>query len=147
MDKTFVIDFLIKAKNATYAGKGPENPPSRPASHDLSFEKDNLKYIDTYLGSKSFAGEEALWENNNPFWAMNYVGRVIADSFNGDFLKEALQHVPEDLPFRGPQLYTRDNFSYKCTVHGNFEWFHGREEIFNGDTLVYECIFHGGNIS
>ncbi|WP_241781951.1 hypothetical protein [Paenibacillus sp. DMB5] len=55
-----LVDFLLAAKKATYAGKGPERSPSRPASHDLAFERGNLKYMDTYLGSESFAGEEAL---------------------------------------------------------------------------------------
>ena len=33
---------------------------------------------------------------------MNYYGRVIEENFNGDFLKEALLQVDEELPFRGP---------------------------------------------
>ncbi len=35
MDKNDMIGFLIKAKRATYAGKGAETVPSRPKSHDL----------------------------------------------------------------------------------------------------------------
>jgi hypothetical protein len=56
-----IIDFLITAKKVTYAGKGTETKSSRPKSHDLEYEKDGLKYIDTYLGERKFAGEEALW--------------------------------------------------------------------------------------
>ncbi len=36
-----------------------------------------------------------------PFWSMNYVGRIIAEGFSGDFLKEALMNVPEDKPLEG----------------------------------------------
>jgi len=146
MEQITLIHFLIEAKQATYAGNGPEGIPSRPESHDLTFSKGNLKYIDTYLGSEKFAGEEAIWVDNMPFWAMNYMGRVIADGFNGDFLKEALQNPPLHMPFRGPNSYKKDDFSYTCTVDGGFDWFSGLEEIYTGTTKVYECMFHGGLI-
>ncbi len=73
MDKT-IIDFLIRAKKATYAGKGPEETPSRPGSHDLKYSEGDLMYLDTYLGGGKFAGEEALWISGTPLWSMNYAG-------------------------------------------------------------------------
>lgn len=146
IDKLELINFLLAAKKATYAGKGPERSPSRPASHDLAFECGNLKYIDTYLGAEGFAGEEALWKDDKPLWAMNYAGRVIGDGFSGDFLKEALLQVTTELPFRGPELYTSGHFTYVCRVDGDFSWFSGAEEIRAGETKIYECLFHGGLI-
>ncbi len=145
MDKR-IIDFLITAKKVTYAGKGTETKSSRPKSHDLEYEKDGLKYIDTYLGERKFAGEEALWDNNTPFWSMNYCGRILSDDFEGDFLKEALFNVPIDMPFRGPLEFKRGNFYYRCKVDGDFDWFNGVEEIFKNGIKVYECVFHGGSI-
>jgi hypothetical protein len=56
-----VIDFLIKAKRATYAGKGAEASPSRPGSHDLHFTEGDLLYIDTYLGGAKFSGKEEIF--------------------------------------------------------------------------------------
>ncbi|MEK3713569.1 DUF5680 domain-containing protein [Paenibacillus sp. FSL R7-0333] len=140
------IQFLIEAKKATYAGKGPQGQSSRPASHDLEFMRGNLKYIDTYLGAEKFAGQEALWEDDKPFWAMNYIGRVTAAGFNPDFLKAALLRVPEEKPFRGPEHYSEGQHSYKCSVTGDFSWFSGVEEIWTGETKVYECVFHGGSV-
>ena len=139
-----IIDFLIKAKKATYASSGNEAAPSRPNSHDLQYAEGSLKYIDSYLGGDKFAGEEALWENDVPFWAMNYVGRVIGDGFSGDFLKEALSLVPEEKPYRGPAEYSSGNFTYKCKVDCDFEWFTGYEEIFLRGNKIYELYFHGG---
>ena len=144
--KSEIIDFLLRAKKATYAGKGAESPPSRPSSHDLEYAEGSLKYIDTYLGGEKFAGEEALWVNGNPFWAMNYVGRVIGENFSGDFLKEALSFVSEEMPFRGPAEYTNGEYTYKCKVNGDFHWFNGVEEIFLNGVKIYECLFHGGDI-
>ena len=145
MDKN-VIDFLIRAKKATYAGNGAEIGSSRPKSHDLQYIEGSYQYIDTYLGSAKFAGEEALWKNGVPFWSMNYVGRVIGDGFSGDFLKEALLLAPEEYPFRGPLQYASGDFSYACSVKGDFHWFYGYEEIHLKDEKVYECVFHGGDI-
>lgn len=141
-----VIDFLCRAKKLTYAGKGAESASSRPNSHDLQYSENEFKYIDTYLGGEKFAGEEALWINDIPFWSMNYMGRVINKGFSGDFLKEALLLVPKEHPYRGPFVYQNGDYKYHCIVNGEFEWFNGYEEIFCNDIKVYECLFHGGCI-
>jgi len=141
-----LIDFLIRAKKATYAGKGAESTPSRPSSHDFEYAEEPFAYRDTYLGGTKFAGEEAVWRNGVPVWAMNYVGRVIGEGFSGDFLKEALLLVPHDIPFRGPRQYKNGDYTYTCTVKGGFHWVHGFEEIHYNDTKVYECAFHGSDI-
>ena len=60
MDKQ-IIGFLIRAKQATYAGKGAETVSSRVKSHDLVYREEDYVYYDTYLGGDKFAGEEALW--------------------------------------------------------------------------------------
>lgn len=117
---------------------------SRPNSHDYHYTEGNLMYIDTYLGGEKFAGEEALWVNNIPIWAMNYIGRITAEGFSGDFLKEALLLVPKENPYRGPMVYQNGEYKYHCIVNGEFDWFNGYEEIFCNNKKVYECIFHGG---
>jgi len=98
------------------------------------------------LGGDKFAGEEALWRGDVPFWAMNYVGRVIGKGFSGDFLKEALALVPREFPFRGPLYYKNGDYTYSCTANGDFHWFNGFEEIHRGSEKIYECIFHGGDV-
>lgn len=141
-----IIEFLCRAKKSTYAGKGAEVSPSRPNSHDLHYSEGNLKYIDTYLGGKGFAGEEALWEEDVPIWSMNYMGRILDDGFSGDFLKEALLLVPKEQPYRGPMVFENGEYKYHCIVKGEFKWFEGYEEIFYNNKKVYEGIFHGGCI-
>ena len=125
MDKQ-LVDFLIRAKQATYAGKGAETASSRVKSHDLVFKEGEYMYYDTYLGGDKFAGEEALWISEVPYWSMNYIGRVTGDDFSGDFLKEALLRVPEDKPFRGPEDYSEGDYTYKCSIEGDYEWFQGK---------------------
>ena len=141
-----LIDFLIRAKQATYAGNGAHVASCRPNSKDLSYQEGDLSYYDTYLGGSHFIGEEAVWCAEIPCWVMNYSGRLLDDSFSFDFLKEALLHVTLEQPYRGPALYQRDSFTYKCTVNGDFTWFYGYEEIYFQERKIYECIFHGGLI-
>ena len=40
-----VIEFLIRAKKATYAGKGAETAPSRTGSHDLVYKDGDMMYL------------------------------------------------------------------------------------------------------
>ena len=140
------VQFLIRAKQATYAGKGAETAPSRIGSHDLAYREGEYLYYDTYLGGDRFAGEEALWISDRPHWSMNYAGRVTGAHFSGDFLKEALLHVPEEKPYRGPERYVTDDYVYRCDSEGSFDWFQGRETITCRGQLIYECVFHGGII-
>jgi hypothetical protein len=141
-----LVAFLIKAKQATYAGKGAETSSSRVKSHDLIYREGEYMYYDTYLGGDRFAGEEALWISEVPYWSMNYAGRVTGDNFSGDFLKEALLRVPEDKPFRGPEEYADGDYRYQCSIDGDYEWFQGKEIISYKGDMIYECYFHGGLI-
>ena len=141
-----IIAFLLRAKKNTYAAKAPEASSSRPASHDFSYTEDGFLYIDTYLGGECFAGEEAVWHNGIPVWAMNYVGRLLGEGFSGDFLREALLAVPADFPYRGPQLHRSGEYTYHCQIHGAFHWFQGYEDIFLSGQKIYECHFHGGTV-
>ena len=140
------VEFLIRAKKATYAGKGAETVPSRMKSHDLVYRDGDYIYYDTYLGGEQFAGEEAVWISGDPFWSMNYAGRVTGGGFSGDFLKEALLHVPEEMPFRGPQEYASGDYTYRCETEGTPDWFQGKETIQYRGEQIYECFFHGGKI-
>ncbi|MDR1329757.1 MAG: DUF5680 domain-containing protein [Oscillospiraceae bacterium] len=153
MDKN-AVDFLLRANKAAYAGKGAEAYSSRPSSHDFHYEDGTLKYIDTYLGRTKFSGETALWEGDAPFWSINYVGRIVSDNFSDDFLretydflKEVLLLAPKEYPYRGPSEYANGDYSYKCTVKGDIDWFYGYEQIFFRDEMVFECAFHGGDIA
>ena len=143
MDKE-LVEFLFMSQKATYAGKGAETTSSREKSHDLIYRDGDYMYYDTYLGTGKFAGEEALWIKDIPYWSMNYIGRVTGDNFSGDFLKEALLLVPEDKPFRGPEKYTNGDYTYDCKIDGDYKWFMGRETISYKGTEIYECVFHGG---
>lgn len=139
-----LLHFKLKATKNTYAGFPNDINSSRLDAHDYLYEEGSYIYHDSYLGGEQFAGEEAIWRKGQAVYAMNYMGRVIRDSFSGDFLKEVLRAATIDMPYRGPEYYQSGEYLYKCKVHGNFTWFQGYEEIFRNTEKIYECYFHGG---
>lgn len=147
IDINRIIDFLLMAKKNTYAAANNKAESCRMNSQDYRYEdKNGFTYLDSYLGGECFAGEEAVWLHEKPVWSMNYAGRVIGENFSGDFLKEVLMEVPANLPFRGPEIYTKGAYHYHCKVDGEFVWFQGYEEIFYMNEKIYDCYFHGGTI-
>lgn len=139
-----LISFRLEANVNTYAAFMNEVDATRPASHDFRYENSPYMYHDTYVGGEEFAGEEAVWKDGITVYAMNYMGRVLSDGFSGNFLKEALRAADMKMPYRGPEIYQSGEYTYRCKVTGDFTWFQGYEEIYSGDTKVYECVFHGG---
>jgi len=117
---------------------------TRPKSHDLKYEDGKYKYIDTYLGGERFIGEEAVFVDNEPIWAMNYNGIEMNDKFSSSFLKKALLTVNPELPYRGQRKFQDGDYVYICEVEGEFEYFSGKEIMYFQNEKVYECSFSGG---
>lgn len=143
------LDFLIRAKKNTYASGMAPTASSRPGSHDLVYREGQYMYIDTYLGGFHFIGEEAVWENNINIWGMNYYGKMLASEIPSgfsEFLKTALMLVPHDAPFRGPTEFISSGFRYLCSYSGDLDCFEGREQIYYRDGVIYQLVFHGGEI-
>ena len=144
-----LVQFLIKAKQNTYAsGKSPDHS-SRPNSHDLHYTEGDYTYIDTYLGGFHFIGEEAVWKDGKPVWGMNYYGKMLVEVIPAgfsEFLKAALMRVPKETPFRGPADYREGIFTYRCRVDGRLERYVGEEEILLDGQPIYWLAFHGGEI-
>lgn len=141
-----LIKFLVEAKKVTYAGSGVKTTPTRFKSNDYEYIQDNKIYHDTYFGGSNFIGEEIVYVNEIPFWAMNYIGRATGDNFKIDFLKEALKNTSLEMPYRGPGSFKKDEYEYICEVNGDINWFQGKEIIMYNNEEIYESFFHGGLI-
>lgn len=70
-----------------------------------TYEQGNLKYINTYVGSERFSGEEGIWVDNIPYWTMNYFYHC---HINGDF--SWLQGYEE--------IFYEHTKIYECHLHG-----------------------------
>lgn len=138
-----LINFLVLAKKNTYANKTNELEILDENTFKYQYIKDNYKYIDTYYGSTSFVGNEVVYLSDVAIFALNYSGIVLDDNFNSNFLKEALLKVDSKMPYRGPKLYSNNEYTYICKVNGDIDYFEGYEEIYYKDIKVYQLYFNG----
>ena len=150
IDKKVLTDFLNEANKQTYANiSAPKTLPLRPKSQDYHFEKGNLIYHDTYFGARDFIGEEVVYQDGIPKWAMNYYGFILNPEASEKevykILRPALMQDSGDIiPVRGPREYSEGEHTYKNSADGDLSRFSGTEEIYLNRKLVYRCLYHGG---
>ena len=141
--------FIVKAKAATYVGGGARSPPCRPGSHDLEFHEGAFSYLDSYFGETDFIGQEVVYYDDEPVWAMNYYGRILEPAMitaeeAGRIIQESLSKMYEEGRFLGGFEHDTGNGVYVDTSAGDVASFTGREWITRGGVRVYELIYHGG---
>jgi len=143
--------FIVRAKAATYVGSGEHVEPCRPGSHDLRFTDGKWAYLDSYFGGTDFIGEEVVYFDEKPVWAMNYYGHILPDdlitgSQAGQMIKASLSRMYMEGRFLGGFEYTENDLTYVDASEGNTDSFHGREIIRRGQDIAYELVYHGGLI-
>jgi hypothetical protein len=141
--------FIVKAKAATYVGGGARSPSCRPGSHDLEFHEGAFSYLDSYFGGTDFLGQEVVYYDDEPVWAMNYYGRILEPAMitaaeAGRIIQESLSKMYEEGRFLGGFEHDTGNGVYVDTSEGNVASFTGREWITREGIKVYELIYHGG---
>jgi hypothetical protein len=141
--------FIVRAKAATYVGSGAKSLSHRPASHDLEYHEGAFAYLDSYYGGSDFIGEEVVYYNQQPVWAMNYYGRIIDPSHisaaeAGQVIMESLSRMYQTGRFLGGFEHNTVNGFYTDTSQGDFTSFTGKEWITRDGNLVYELYYHGG---
>lgn len=147
-----LADFLNEANKSAYANKDtPKTTSTREKSEDYHFEKGGLIYHDTYFGARDFIGEEVVYKDGEPVWAMNYYGFILKPKASTkevySILRSALiQEYNDILPVRGPREYKEGESMYRNYSEGSLERFTGTEEIGLNGEKVYTCWYHGGSI-
>jgi hypothetical protein len=141
--------FIVNAKAHTYAGSEKASLSYRPKSHDLQFHNDDFAYLDSYFGGTDFLGQEVVYFQGEPIWAMNYYGRIlepelINSSEAGKVIKESLSELYKLGRFLGGFEHTTPLGIYNDTNEGTLTSFTGREWITRATTKVYELVYHGG---
>ncbi|MBU1307071.1 MAG: hypothetical protein KKF33_16325 [Alphaproteobacteria bacterium] len=140
---------IVAAKAATYVGGGTSAPSSRPGSHDLGWSQGPWRYLDSYFGGTDFIGQETLWHDGAPVWAMNYYGYIqrpdlIDGQRAGATIKAALTDMYGEGRFLGGFDWTGPHGRYIDTSTGDAAHFHGREVILVGDAEAYALDYFGG---
>ena len=143
--------FIVRAKAATYVGDGEHADPCRPGSHDLRFSDGNWAYLDSYFGGTDFIGEEVVYFEGKPVWAMNYYGRIVRDELitaaqAGQMIKASLSQMYREGRFLGGFEHQENDLTYVDASEGNASAFQGREFIRRMQEVSYELVYHGGLI-
>ena len=144
-------DFLVKAKINAYASEGEMGESLLPdGSLELTYQEGVFKYRDRYFGWNPFGGEEAVWQDDQIVWVMNYYGLVFDEVVPAaevySFLQDAMNQVKIDRPFRGPQTLKKSDFEYFDESQGNVDQFTGVERILYQGREIYQLHYHGGRI-
>lgn len=144
--------FIIEAKAVTYiSGKAPSPVATRIGATDIPYEKGRFRYLDSYYGGTDFLGQEVVWDDTAPVWAMNYYGRILdAERFDGGragtVIKQALTALYQEKRFLGGFTYLHSLGEYVDQSVGDYRSFLGVERIRMGERVVYQLDYQGGLI-
>jgi hypothetical protein len=133
--------FIVEAKAVTYmAGKKAAEVPSRQGAKDIPYEKGPYRYLDSHFGGTDFLGQEVVWHDETPVWAMNYYGRIIdPERFDGEragtVIKQALSALYQEKRFLGGFAYVHPLGEYLDDAAGDYRSF-----------LAYRLDYQGGMI-
>jgi Domain of unknown function (DUF5680) len=159
MDQTAIARlaaFLVEAKRRTYAGLDDDATvatPMVPGSKQLEYSDGELSYRDIYFGMAFFVGQEMVTDKQRAIWSMSYAGGVSPEiTDRGEvleiyaFLRQALLHIGEDRPFRGPSHFEQGSYRYVDKSKAELFEFHGTEQIYRDGIPVYGLRYSGGII-
>jgi hypothetical protein len=141
--------FIVRAKAATYVGRGARCLSYRPGSHDLQFHEGDFAYLDSYFGGADFLGQEVVYYQGEPVWAMNYYGRILTSELieaaeAGSIIQQSLSEIYKEGRFLGGFEHPTENGTYVDTSEGDLTSFIGKEWIMRDNVRVYELVYHGG---
>jgi hypothetical protein len=141
--------FIVEAKSATYVGGGSGSPACRTASHDIGYNSGSWRYLDSYFGGTDFVGQEVVWRDDEPVWAMNYYGRIlepemIDGTIAGAIIKESLSALYRSGRFLGEFEYEIRQYRYVDSSNADVKSFLGIERIYLEGKEVYRLDYHGG---
>ena len=141
--------FIVQAKATTYVGQGPRSFSYRPGSHDLQFHDGAFSYLDSYFGGSDFLGQEVVYYEGQPVWAMNYYGRILEPALisaveAGQIIQQSLTRMYEQDRFLGGFQHVTPKGTYVDTNEGDVASFVGQEWIERDGVKVYDLVYHGG---
>lgn len=132
-------------------GGGSKTDASRQGSHDLTWSEGDWDYRDSYFGGTNFIGQEVLWLQKTPYWAMNYYGFIsrpdlIDGERAGSTIKGALSTMYRTGRFLGGFQWTVEFGTCIDRSEGDARHFHGREVIMVGGDEACALHYCGGLI-
>jgi hypothetical protein len=97
----------------------------------------------------SYGGREVVFFQAEPVYMMAYYGWVKEGVKDVNevyaILQGALRLIPENKPFRGPEVFSQNSLTYENVFEGGIENFSGQETIVSEKgEKIYEARYAGG---
>ena len=151
MDKKKLLQFLITARENTYAGGKGNVKSAFSGSYQLEYEQKDWSYRDVYnLGNGIFIGLETLYFKSKPVWSMSYFGnfRKMTEREIDEILRGALIANKDKTRLWHNVKWKKDDYGYTCTPDGpgSIDEMGGYEKITKKGKKVYHLFYAGGFI-
>lgn len=151
INKKEILQFLLKARTETYAGKGGKVKPVFNGSAQLEYKKGKWFYRDIYYtGNGIFTGLEVVHYQNEPVWTMCYYGNFkgMTEEETDKILREALLKNWQEVRIWKKAEWKKGDYRYICEpdFEGSIEELAGVEKIFKKGKQVYTLYYAGGFI-
>ena len=148
MNIELLTQFLIDSNKTGYAGGEEKKWIKEPdESTTIPYEKGEWKSHDNFFGGEPYGGRIIVSYKNKPVWMMVYYGWV-SEGISADpiykVLRNALMHMPDEAPFRGPRELKDGEYMYTNSWSGNVERYSGEEQITQKEKLIYKANYMGG---
>ena len=141
--------FLAKA-NLPHADGSAQIIREQDGSRTIVYLDGDWSMNDNFFGGEPYGGRQVVFYKNEPVWLCVYYGWVSKDRKSADdvydFLREALQYPPDDMPLRGPKVYKKGSFEYRHQVPEQLSSFESEEIILENSQQVYWAKLVGGLI-
>ncbi|MBA5764014.1 hypothetical protein H2O73_16740 [Vibrio sp. 404] len=146
-----LYQFIVEAKENSYVARAPRCLPSRLGSHDIQYQNGHFQYLDSYFGGQDFLGQEVVYFDGKPIWAMNYYGKILQpDCYDaekaGNTVLASLRKLYQLGHFLGDSVNETEWGTYHDNNQGDVYSFTGYEWIELLQQKVYELHYHGGLI-
>ena len=139
--------FIRQALENKHLGKLEIVPGENPGSKKMVFTSGNMRYENCFYGEKDFFGTEMIWEDDQAVWGRNYIGQVMKDELDTDFLhKMCVMAMYETNMPKSIYKATNDAKEYKRNIIGSWSFFRGHDVVFQRGLQVYDCFYQGGTI-
>ena len=139
--------FIRQAIENKHLGKLEIVPGDCPGSKKMEFTSGTMRYENVFYGVKDFFGTETVWDGDEAVWGRNYIGQVLKDELDADFLHKMCVMALYDTQMpKAIYKATNDGKEYKRNIHGGWTFFRGHDVVYNRGFQVYDCYYQGGTI-
>lgn len=139
--------FIMDAYEKKYLGGLEVVPGDKPGSTKMEYVSGDMRYENVFYGEKDFFGTEIVWQGDQAIWGRNYIGQLLKDEIDVDFLnKMSVLAMYDSIQRKAFYKINDDAQEFKRNVYGGWTFFRGHDVIYHRGFQVYDCFYQGGTI-